>query len=304
MEGNENKEIPVAAENTEVKSEETPTAASDDGWNTAPAVEKTEEQAAGVSEESSVEETAATAESVDAGVVAAAETSKDEKKDFSIDTEKIKSETSSTINEVRETIKKVNLKDDTEATKGFLLKFIQNPINEMKDIANSDNTFLKTAVVLLIVWTAAAFAKEVFYVINLNSISGLFRYGLLDSLISIVMTTIAPCVSVIVLSVIIMVINKENKKSLVSIITTVTLARIPTILAAVLSVLTVISSQITKITSPFASLCQIVSTVLLYFGMKEMFKSDDDNSFIKTFVLVEVIYFIAKFILSFLSISI
>lgn len=75
-----------------------------------------------------------------------------EKKDFTIDTENLKSETSSTINQVRETIKKVNLKDDTEKTKGVLLEFIKNPVNKMKDIANADGTYFRTAIVLLIVW--------------------------------------------------------------------------------------------------------------------------------------------------------
>lgn len=226
-----------------------------------------------------------------------------EKKDFTIDTEKLKNETSSTIDQVRETIKKVNLKEDTAEAKGFLLEFIKNPINKIKEIANTDRTYFKTAIVILIIWTAAVFAKKLFYVVDFNSLSNFLRYGLLDSILSIIMATISPVLGIVVLSLIILVMNKERKKSLSSIITTVTLAQIPSILAAVINLLTIINSQVLKITIPVSGLCHVMSTILLYFGTKELFQKDDDNSFIKTFIAIEALYFVANFILSFLNIN-
>ena len=227
-----------------------------------------------------------------------------EKKEFNVNKEELKNETYSTINQVRETIKKVNFKDDTEETKGFMLEFAKNPINKMKDIANAENSFFKTAIVLLIVWTAAEFLDNIFYIIDLNSLSNFFRYGLLDSLLAIIKATVAPALGVVVLAVILMVMNKERKKSLVSLIATVTLAKLPTILAAVLNLLTIISSQVSKITGPISSFCYVLSTVLLYFGIKELFQEEDDNQFIKTFMIIQAIYFAAKFVISFLGIRI
>lgn len=227
-----------------------------------------------------------------------------EKKDFTIDTENLKNETSSTIDQVRETIKKVNLKEDTEETKGFLLEFFKNPINKIKDIANADNTYFKTAIVLLIIWTAAELIQNLYYVIDLSSIANFFRYGFFDSILSIIMATISPVLGIVVFSLIVLVMNKERKKSLSSIIAAVTLAKIPTILAAVLNILVIISSQVSRITGPITSLCYVISTVLLYFGIKELYLKEDDNSFIKTFITIEAIYFVARFILSFMKISI
>lgn len=226
-----------------------------------------------------------------------------DKRDFTFDTENLKNETSSTIDQVRETIKKVNLKEDTAETKGFLLEFVKNPINQIKEIANTDRTYFKTAIVLLIIWAAAEFAKILFYVIDFNSLSNFLRYGLLDSIISIILATISPVLGIVVLSLILLIMNKERKKSLSAIIATVTLAKTPSILAAVINLLTIINSQVYKITVPVSGFCRVISTVLLYFGIKELFQKDDDNSFVKTFVVIEAIYFVASFILSFLNIS-
>lgn len=224
-------------------------------------------------------------------------------KDFSIDTENLKKETSTTINEVKETIKKVNIKDDTEKTKGVLINLLKNPINEMKEIANSKNAFFSTAIVLLFVWTVAVFIRQMYYVISITSISSFFRYGLVENLFRLIMSTLAPTIGVILLSVIILVMNKSAEKSLVSIVTTVVFANIPVIIAYVINLITIISSDASRITSPFSSLCHIVSIILLYFGIKELFKQEDDNKFMKTFVILELIYFAGVFILSFLGID-
>lgn len=220
----------------------------------------------------------------------------------SIDTENLKKETSSTINEVRETLKNVNIKEETEATKGFLRNFLKNPIGEMKQIANAEKAFFETAIILMALWTASILIKEVVQFIDLLSLG--MRRGIFSDLLSLIKDTIVPCVGVASLSVIVLIRNKNNKKSLVSIITTIAVAKIPVILASVLSVLTIIGSGISRLTSPFSSVCSVVSAILLYFGLKEIFGVDDDDTFMKEFITIQLLFFGAKFVFRLLGINI
>ena len=52
-----------------------------------------------------------------------------------------------------------------------------------------------------------------------------------------------------------------------------------------------------------SSLCSAISIVLTYFAVKFVFNKKDEEA-IKTFVLVEVIYIVVAFILSFIGIYI
>lgn len=297
MESNENKGLAAGVEESKEKTEGTVADAS------AEAAGNADEWADIGTEAQAVTEEAKDAEEVKEEVktsVSTVEKIKSEAKEFSLDTDNLKNETSSTINEVRETIKKVNIKDDTEATKGFLMKFIKDPLDEMRAIATTDGAFFKTAIVMMIVWMAAMFVQRLTHIID-GSFTRIFR---LSNLFSLVRSTIAPCVGVIVMALIVLVLNKKSKKSLIAIITTVVLAKTPYIVAEVVSILTVISSGISKITSPLSGICSAISVVLLYFGLKEIFGEEDDNEFMKTFIMIEVIYFIAKIIFTLLGIYI
>ena len=97
--------------------------------------------------------------------------------------------------------------------------------------------------------------------------------------------------------------NKEKKKSLTTMITAVTVAQIPVIISALISLINLLSSSAYKITSPISSLCSAISIVLTYFAVKFVFNKKDEEA-IKTFVLVEVIYIVVAFILSFIGIYI
>ena len=93
------------------------------------------------------------------------------------------------------------------------------------------------------------------------------------------------------------------KKSLTTMITAVTVAQIPVIISALISLINLLSSSAYKITSPISSLCSAISIVLTYFAVKFVFNKKDEEA-IKTFVLVEVIYIVVAFILSFIGINI
>lgn len=225
----------------------------------------------------------------------------EENKDKVVDTDGILKETTETINEVKEQVKgsfkKEELKNSAKETTNFIVGMFKNPVEELKSISNdSTNSAFKYAVILAIVWVLA----RVIYRISAFSIT----YNAFKFILSVIKIGIAPVVSIAVLSLIIMVLNKKKDKSLITIMSVVTAAKLPIVIAYVLDLLTLISSRISTITSPFKSLCTVVSTVLLYFGSKYLLGEEDDKSFIKKFVLIEAIFYVAYILIGFLEIYI
>ena len=72
----------------------------------------------------------------------------------------------------------------------------------------------------------------------------------------------------------------------------------------VLSLLTMISSGMYYIINPLKGFLGVISTVLMFFVVKEMFNEKENEQAIKTFAKVMAIYYICYFVLSFLGISI
>ncbi|MBQ2938337.1 MAG: hypothetical protein IJE05_05640 [Clostridia bacterium] len=221
------------------------------------------------------------------------------KNENKINTEEIKSETVNTVNEVKETIKKVDVKKDTLETKGFIKELFTDPLGKMKAIAeDNSNKFLKNALIVVIIWMAAVLIKQIF------GTTSLWKYYGFKQFINIILTTISPAVGIIVMSVIIMIVNKENKKSLTQLITCITTARLPLAIAGVVSLLTLINSSISAFTTPFSKLCSVISILLTYFVAKDIFAEKENSKFIKKFVIIEGIYYIAYFVLTYLGIYI
>ena len=221
------------------------------------------------------------------------------KSENKINTEEIKSETVNTVNEVKETIKKVDVKKDTLETKGFVKELFVDPLGKIKSIVeDNSNKFLKNALIVVIIWMAAVLIKQIF------GTTSLWKYYGFRQLLNIVLTTIAPAVGIIVMSLIIMIVNKENKKSLTQLITCITTARLPLAIAGVVSLLTLINSSISAFTTPFSKFCSVISIVLTYFVTKDIFAEKENSKFIKKFVIIEGIYYIAYFVLTYLGIYI
>ena len=87
------------------------------------------------------------------------------KKEGSIDTEKLKSETSNTVNQVKDTIKNVNFKEDSLETKNFVVEMFTKPVEKVKEVVEdtTGKTF-KIAIIILAVWAVVAVLK-----ININT---------------------------------------------------------------------------------------------------------------------------------------
>ena len=224
------------------------------------------------------------------------DTKKDTKKENNAKTEELKKEATDTVNQVKDTIKNVDIKKDSIETKDFVKNLFVKPVEEIKKVVedNTGKTF-KYAIIIIAIWTIIKLFRLCF--------SGVFKQTAGAAIWAIVRAIITPALGIIVLAVIMLMLNKEKKKSLTTMITAVTVAQIPVIISALISLINLLSSSAYKITSPISSLCSAISIVLTYFAVKFVFNKKDEEA-IKTFVLVEVIYIVVAFILSFIGIYI
>lgn len=221
-----------------------------------------------------------------------------EENNQNLNADALKKETVETVNQVKDTIKNVNIKNDTKVATGFASSMFKNPIGTLESIVNdNENKHFKTAIIFVIIWTVAVLIKYLSH----RYLS--FNY-LFDHLLSIIKSMLAPTLGILTMSGIVYVFNKNNKKSMVSIITSIVTANIPIILASIISLLTLFSSRISVITSPINSIASCISIVLTYFVTKMIFQEESDTEFIKKFVMIEVIYYICRAIISLLEIYI
>ena len=219
---------------------------------------------------------------------------------ISINTENLKDETVETAKKVKESMKGTNIKEETKATKNFVVDMFKNPVEKIIEVAN-DKTgkFFKTAIFLIIIWIVLVFIKSTYTTIYYWGFSRVFA-----NILSVLKKILAPALGIIVYSIIALVLNKENKKPLTTVISTVTITKLPLIIASVVSLLTIISSKISILSTPFSNLCSIVAIVLSFFGFKNIFGAEDGKAFIKKYVLIEIIYQIAYVIIGLLGIYI
>lgn len=215
-------------------------------------------------------------------------------------TEDLKKETADTVAQVKDTIKNVNIKQDSIETKGFIGEMFKNPIEKMQQIVNNNNgKYLTYTIIILAIWVIAELVSRSF---SFRHIWGLSNVS--SALISIIVSGITPIISVLVLSLIVFIMNKKNKKQLTTVITVVISASIPLVLASVVSLLKIVSTEVSLVTVPFTKLCNVISIVLMYFAIKSVLGTEKNSDFIKKFVMIEAIYYIVYIILSLLNITI
>lgn len=221
-------------------------------------------------------------------------------KEVNVNTEEIKKETVETVNQVKETIKNVDIKKDAKEATGFVSSMFKDPFGTIKEIVNdSANKYFKMAIIFMVVWIVAIFIGSL-----LGTSMHKFSFNLaFKQILSIIKAVVAPLVGVIILSGIIYLMNKENKKSIVTIMTAIVTAKIPVIIATVISLLTIIDYKISYITTPFASLCYVITIVLTYFATKSIFGEEQNSKFFKKFVIIETIYYVIYIVVSFLGIN-
>jgi len=217
-----------------------------------------------------------------------------EKEDkFSVDAEQLKNETKETVNQVKDSIKNVNFKKDTEETKGFLMEMLSNPFEAVKKVAEGKENVLSKVIVLMIVWIAAS---VIVGIISLAKYGKYSSFG--NNLMDFISYILNPIFFIVVPSVIILLMNKENKKSLITIISTLTVSSVPLIINEAISIITILISRVSIVTSPFTTMFSVIATVLTYFGMKDLFGEEEDKIFIKKYAIIKLL---AAFVLVILS---
>lgn len=225
------------------------------------------------------------------------EENKEEK--FSIDKENLKNETVETAKKVKESVKGANIKEETKNAKSFILDMFKNPLEKIKEVAQDDTAkYLKTAILLILVWIIAIFISSTYTTIHYWGFTRVF-----NNILSILKKILSPAIGIIIYSLIVLVMNKNNKKSLTTIISTITITQLPLILSQVVSLLTIFSSKISLVTAPFAMLCSTVAIVLGFFGFKSLFE-EECKTFIKKYVLIQLVYYVAYIVIGLLGIYI
>lgn len=224
-----------------------------------------------------------------------------ENKEKAVDTDEIIKETTETINEVKDQVKdsfkKDELKNSAKETTNFIVGMFKDPLGELKNISeDKSNKNFKYAIILAVVWILAEVILGMFY--------SSFSWNVIKYLLPLIKIAIAPVLSILILSLTIFILNKNKDKSLVTIMSVVTAAKLPIVIASVLSLLKLISRDVRTVTTPFELLCGVISTVLIYFGAKYLLGAKDDKSYIKQFVIIEGIYYIAYIVVGLLQIYI
>ena len=192
-------------------------------------------------------------------------------------------------------MKNINFKEEAQKGKGLLSKLCGKPVETIKEIVDDNkNQFYKTALIIIIAWAVLILINRIIDFI----IYDYYKFNVLATIKAI----LSPVLEILVMAIIIHVLNKDNKQPLTKSITAVSIAKAPLVTATVLGYLTYISSNVRYITNPIASLLSVISIVLMFFVVKEMFKEEENEKAIKVFIKVEVIYYIVAFAFSFLGI--
>ena len=227
-----------------------------------------------------------------------------------VNAEEFKKEAKETVNQVKDSFKNVNMKEETEKTKNYFSRFLKEPVSVVKEIAHDKtNSFFKTAIVLLVVWVLVSVIVAIITLVT-SLFSTIVNFGfefvfqtIFRNILNIVKSLIVPIISVAVLSAAIYFTNTKNKKSFLTTAVTVMATKIPVVIAEIIGILTLIPYA-SRIISPVSELLGLVSSILTFFAIKALNDEESNDQAVKKFLFVEGIYVIARFVLSFLTIYI
>lgn len=224
-------------------------------------------------------------------------------------TEDVKKEAADTVKQVKDTIKSTNLKKDANEAKGFFIEFFKNPIKQVEVVAKSSkNIFLKIAIIILVLWLIAALLTSV---INIFQYGGTYyqSFGSLlrdtfSNILVVIESLLAPILLVAVLSATVYLLQKGEKKSFLNIATSVLVAQLPIVISGIVALLNVFGTRVYMLTNYFSYFCTVISSILLYFTVKNLYKEKEDSACFKKFAIIIAIFALAQFILSFFGINI
>lgn len=217
------------------------------------------------------------------------------KSNFSVDvdTEDLKNQTKDAANQVKETIKNVNLGQDAKLTKGFVLEAIQRPFTVINNIVSEIENHFSVAVILMI----AMMALEVIgYVLNVAFSKYLdFQFS------RVLITAISPLLYILAFTVATTLFGGKEKKQLTTMLTGFIVAYVPRMLPIITGILySMISislvSWINSICISITSFIAVVLTFLVIKGTTTQSNNEDDN--FKKVVLIASCAFVILKVLS------
>lgn len=211
---------------------------------------------------------------------------------------------SETVSEVKETTKNTNSKESVAMAKNFVKNFFTKPYSEMKEIAANHKPFLVIAIIILAVWVVAGLIDGIISVANMYSLGSYytlegFMRNSVSSVFTIISSILIPVIIVALLSGIIYLFMKDKKKNFLAVVIAVVVAKLPVVVASIISLLSSVGSEVAKITSAFSGFCGVLSTVLLYFAIKALYKEEDDDKVTIKFIITMAIYYGVALVLSF-----
>lgn len=130
-----------------------------------------------------------------------------------------------------------------------------------------------------------------------------FRYVEFSDFIGIAKAVITPLLEIAILSGIVYLFQKQNKKSFLTVVNTIVASYFPIVVAKVVGLLNLISGA-SRITSPITGLLGVISLIFTFFAVKELSDEKDNDKAVKQFVIIEAVYYVVAFILSFLKLYI
>ena len=207
-----------------------------------------------------------------------------------INKEELKNETKETINQVKDTIKNVDINKEAKETKGFVQEMIVSPFERVEKIANGEEDAFKKAIILLIIDIVASLIVALISAFK-------YSYGSIGGkLWDLITAGISPIVAILVPAILILIINKANKKSLTTVSATLVVASLPSIVASVIDVIESLLPRIYLISSPISTALYAMTTVLTFFGMRTLFGEEKEGFLFKfagiKFITALVLYII------------
>lgn len=204
-------------------------------------------------------------------------------KDY-IDADGLKEETRDTINQVKTYINEVDFKKETQETKNFLKNMIVAPFETIKRIATGEENVFSKVIAIMILYLVASLTYEIVDLIDYGRHS-----DVLDNIMDLVTSITYPLFKVLVIAFVVFIFNKTNKKSLITVISTIVVAHVPTVASAVLDLIENLVSGISILTSPIITTLSAITTVFVYFGIKDLLGIEEHKDYIKKYAIIRLV---------------
>jgi hypothetical protein len=217
-------------------------------------------------------------------------------KEFAVsyDKEELKNQAKDTVNQVKESFKNTNFKDEANKTKGFVLKMISAPASTIKEVVSENENYFSNAVMLVVAYMIAKIIQYVVYV----GTSSYAEFKLGEAVIRLA----NPILFVLAVTAATYLFGGNGKKSITTIITAVAISRVPAIISCVCVALETIIYKILSLSiisyafSAVTSTLSFVGTALLFLAISGVVNPEDgdDKRFRKIAVIMLVAYAIIE----------